>query len=109
MSDCLKHNIVIEHLFQRKQFLSSKTVIDYFCHGVASNFISLCHTDDFGMDVEWHFFATSCGNKNLARKACLQNSYEERITRHHNNFIKWLLSRFCQSSLSVTLPSTTNK
>jgi len=47
------------------------------------NFINLCyHTDDFGTDVDWHFF-TSRGkdiwHKTMETKnckACLQNSYE---------------------------------
>jgi hypothetical protein len=52
------------------------------------NSINPCyHKDDFGVDTEWHVFATSHGAcdgiegkiKRLERKASLQNSYEEQI------------------------------
>jgi hypothetical protein len=54
------------------------------------NLINLCyHKDDFGMDSDWYFFAVSHGRcacdgiggtiKRLARKARLQNPYEEQI------------------------------
>jgi hypothetical protein len=54
------------------------------------HFISLCyHKDYFGMDAEWHFFATPHGEgecdgiggtiKRLSRKASLKNPYEDKI------------------------------
>ena len=54
------------------------------------NFINLCyHMEDFGVQAEWHFFATSHGKtcadgiagtlKRLATKASLQNLYENHI------------------------------
>jgi hypothetical protein len=98
----LKHGTVGVHLFQSKlcSFVSGKledlTKIYCFSDGIAlqyknrKNFINLCyHKNDFGMDAEWHFFAASHGKdvsdriggtiKRLARKASLQNLYEEQI------------------------------
>ena len=70
--------------------------IVYFSDGAASqykNFKNLknlcCHKSDFGIDAEWHFFATSHGKgpcdglggtlKRLAAKASLQRPYNEQI------------------------------
>jgi len=103
ISDCLKHDTVAVHLFQRKliRFLSSSmfkniTKIYYFSDGAASQyknkkfFINLCyHKEEFGIDAEWHYFATSHGKsacdgvggtvKRLARKASLQSPFENQI------------------------------
>jgi hypothetical protein len=57
------------------------TEIYYFLDGVASqdkerkNFINLSyHTDDFGMDIDWHFFVTSHGkgvwHRTMETKSC---------------------------------------
>jgi hypothetical protein len=103
ISDCLKHDTIAVHLFQSKlcSFFSGKlkylTKFYYFSDGAASqyknrkNFIKLFyHTDNFGMDAEWHFSATSRGRgaydaiggtiTRLARKASLQNPHEKLIT-----------------------------
>ena len=103
ISDCLQHDTVAVHLFQRKLIDFLKTILGctpkklyYFSDGAASqyknrkNFLNLCyHKDDFGMFAEWHFSATSHGKgpcdglggtvKRLAAKASLQRPYEEQI------------------------------
>lgn len=49
------------------------------------SFMNFCYDkDDFGVDVEWHFFTalqhgTGRTNIRLARKVSLQNPYEEYI------------------------------
>lgn len=77
VSDCLKHDTVAVHLFQRKLIEKLKEIVDfdvqkmiYSSDGAASqyknfkNFINLCnHKFDFGIDAEWHFFATSHGKR----------------------------------------------
>ena len=104
ISDCLIHDSVAVHLFQKKlvAFLIDKIVfpiksIIYFSDGAPAqyknckNFINLCHHNmDFdGIEAEWHFFATSHGKgpcdgiggtvKRLAAKASLQRPYSEQI------------------------------
>ena len=75
ISECLHHDTVAVHLFQKKliSFLKDRlsfipTKIIYFSDGAASqyknrkNFINLCnHQADFGILAEWHFSATSHG------------------------------------------------
>jgi len=68
----------------------------YFTDGVASqyknksNFLNLAyHLDDFGIDAEWHFFATSHGKsscdgvggtvKRSAARASLQRPHDNQI------------------------------
>ena len=98
ISDCLKHDTVAVHLFQRNlvKMLKNKINFDikkliYFSDGAASyknfkNFVNWCnHKADFGIDAGWHFFATSHGKgpcdglggtvKWLAAKANLQQPY----------------------------------
>lgn len=104
ISECLIHNTVAVHLFQKKVIellhdglIDEKTKkIFYFSDGCAAqyknkkNFINLCyHKADFGIDAEWHFFATSHGKgpsdglggtvKRLASKASLQRPFEDQI------------------------------
>ena len=103
ISDCLRHDTVAVHLFQRNliHFLKEKfgtlpQKIYYFSDGAASqyknrkNFINLCfHEADFGVPAEWHFSATSHGKgacdgvggtvKRLAARASLQRPYEQQI------------------------------
>ena len=71
ISDCLHHDTVAVHLFQRffiaflKELLPARLhpkKIIYFSDGAASqyknrkNFLNLCHhKDDFGVKAEWHF------------------------------------------------------
>jgi hypothetical protein len=91
VSDCLPHSTIAVHRFQHeilqqvKQLCSSVRKIFYFSDGAASqdkNYKNFCnlvyHIDDFGIDAEWHFFATSHGKnacdtmKREAAKASLQ-------------------------------------
>ena len=97
ISDCLHHDTIDVHLFQRNlvQFLQEKFLsvdkILYFSDGSAAqyknrkNFVNLCHhKEDFGIQAEWHFYATSHGKgpcdgigvtvKRLAAKASLQRA-----------------------------------
>ena len=105
ISDCLHHDTVAVHLFQKsfidflKNFLPPtlhpKKII-YFSDGAASqyknrkNFLNLCHhKDDFGVAAEWHFSATSHGKgacdglggtvKRLAARASLQRPYNDQL------------------------------
>lgn len=72
MSDCLHHDTVAVHLFIEKmmKFLKNKlsrlSKIYYVTDGAASQYKNknnfknvLKHKDDFGVDCEWHFHATS--------------------------------------------------
>ncbi len=107
ISDCLTHDTAAVHLFQKHlvyflcKFLcenlrDSLKLIIYFSDGTASqyknckNFINLSHhKTDFGVDAQWHFFATSHGKgpcdgvggtvKRLAARASLQRPYNEQI------------------------------
>ena len=104
ISDCLSHNTVLVHTFQRKliafikdEILPNLKKVYYFSDGAASqyknrkNFSNLCcHKEDFqGVEAEWHFYATSHGKgvcdgvggtvKRLAAKASLQNPVENQI------------------------------
>lgn len=96
ISDCLKHDTIAVHLFQRglitflKKTLGALSTIYYFSDGASAqyknkkNFINVCfHEDDFNVKAEWHFFATSHGKgpcdglggtiKRLVARASLQN------------------------------------
>ena len=103
ISDCLHHDTVAVHLFQKSFIVCLKRVfssplkkIYYFSDGAASqyknrkNFSNLCHhEEDFGIKAEWHFSATSHGKgacdglggtvKRLAARASLQRPYDEQI------------------------------
>ena len=103
ISDCLHHDTVAVHLFQRslidylkEQFGSLPCKIFYIFDGSAAqyknrkNFLSLCqHEEDFGVAAEWHFSATSHGKgacdgvggtvKRLAARASLQRPYDQQI------------------------------
>ena len=103
ISECLHHNTVAVFVFQKSliEFLSKKfspQKILYLSDGAAAqyknrkNFLNLCHHKvDFGIDAEWHFFATSHGKgpcdglggtvKRLAARASLQRPYDhQKIT-----------------------------
>ena len=96
ISDCLKHDTVAVHQFQRKFISRIKDIVPdveklyYFTDGAPQqyknkkNFINITHhSEDFGVHAEWHFFATAHGKgacdgiggtiKRLARRACIQN------------------------------------
>ena len=101
ISDCLTHDTVAVHIFQKKliSYLDTKMgmrpqIINYFSDGCAAqykncnNLLNLTfHFDDFGVDAEWHFFATAHGKgacdgvggtlKRLAAKASLQKTVIE--------------------------------
>lgn len=95
VSDHLQHSTVAVHRFQQAVLQYMKllcpylTKVFYFSDGAASqyknfkNFANLVyHKDDFGLDAQWHFFATSHGKnacdgvggtiKREAAKASLQ-------------------------------------
>ena len=78
ISDDLKHSTIAVHRFlevvlQHLKILHPRmTNIHYFSDGAASqykNYKNLCnlvhHREDFGLDAQWHFFATSHGKKCL--------------------------------------------
>lgn len=103
ISDCMVHDAVAVHLFQRlmidflKQNLPHKfEKLNYFSDGAASqyknksNFLNLCHHEkDFGVKAEWNFFASSHGKnacdgvggtvKRLATLASLRMVYNNQI------------------------------
>ena len=103
ISDCLTHDTVAVHCYQRHliAFLQANLPylhhIVYFSDGAASqyknrkNFSNLIsHADDFlAVTAEWHFFATSHGKgpcdgvggsvKRLAAKVSLQRPYDNQI------------------------------
>ena len=104
ISECNKHDTTAVYMFQEKliEFLK-KTVnftiskIFYFSDGCTGqyknckNFMNLCyHKTDFGIEAEWHFFATSHGKgpcdgvggviKRLVRNESLKRLYENQIT-----------------------------
>ncbi len=102
ISDCLAHDAAAVKLYQKKliQFLKLQNIpmqkITYMSDGAASqyknckNFINLCHHQkDYGIEGEWHFFATSHGKgpcdgvggtvKWLAARASLQRPDDDHI------------------------------
>ena len=109
ISDCLHHDTIAVHLFQKNlvQFLQEKfSKVDkilYFSDGSAAQyknrkkFVNLCyHKEDFGVQAEWHFYATSHGKgpcdgiggtvKCLAARASLQRAYHSQIMTPHQLF-----------------------
>ena len=102
VSDYLKHEMITGHAFitkvltHLKETLPNIHKICYFSDGVASqyknlkNFSNLCHhEDDYGLQDEWHFFATSQGKSNcdgiggtvkrLVARASLQATVQDQI------------------------------
>ena len=103
ISDCLTHDTVAVHCYQRHLIAFLHTSLPhlhhivYFSDGAASqyknrkNFSNLiCHANDFpDVTAEWHFFATSHGKgpcdgvggsvKRFATKASLQRPYDNQI------------------------------
>ena len=70
VSECTDHDTAAVHLFQQKlvKWKKRPQKIMYFSDGCAAqyknckNVINLCHhVDDFNVEAEWHFFATSHG------------------------------------------------
>lgn len=96
ISECNQHDVIAVNLFQTRliEFLKLShqiTKIFYFSDGCAGqyknrkNFLNLSyHQEDFKVDAEWHFFATSHGKgpcdgiggsvKRLASRASLQRT-----------------------------------
>jgi len=112
----VEHNTTTVYAFQQQlvSYLkdnhpSVKKVI-YFSDGAASqyknkkNFINMCfHKEDFGLEVEWHFFA-SCHGKNASdgiggatkravSKASLQRIQGKQIPSPHEMY------KFCKESI----------
>lgn len=103
ISECLQHDTTAVHLFQKRlishlklEVIRDLKKIYYFSDGAAAqfknrkNFSNLCHhVHDFGIEAEWHFYATAHGKgvcdglggtvKRLAGKASLQRPYEHQI------------------------------
>jgi hypothetical protein len=104
LSDDLKHTPAMVYTFISKLITKCKEIvtniskIHYFSDGCAAqyknkyNFINLCyHRDDFNLDGEWNFFATSHGKnacdglggtvKRSLTKASLQRTVSEQIIK----------------------------
>lgn len=102
ISDHLEHNTSTVHSFQQhliKYIKENQSTIEkliYFSDGAASqyknkkNFINMCyHKQDFGLYIEWHFFASSHGKnacdgvggttKREVMKASLQRTFTNQI------------------------------
>ena len=118
ISDCLHHDTVAVHLFQRyfiaflKELLPARLhpkKIIYFSDGAApqyknrKNFLNLCHRqNDFGVKAERHFVATSHGKgacdglggtvKRLAARASLQRPYNDQLMTPHDQLFDWACS-----------------
>ncbi|KAE8738771.1 hypothetical protein FOCC_FOCC015744 [Frankliniella occidentalis] len=115
ISNCKDHNSLTVYVFQKKliAFLKEKFPVlhklIYFTDGCAAqykNFKSLknlCeHKSDFGLDAEWHFYATSHGKsacdgvggtvKREARHACLQSPFQNLIGTPRELF-QWCVTK----------------
>ena len=103
ISDCMSHDTVAVHLFQRliivylkQKLVQKKDKIYYFSDGATSqyknksNFVNFCHhTADFFTEAEFNFFASYHGKnawdgtgstvKWLAAQASLRMVYNEQI------------------------------
>ncbi|KAK3931753.1 Protein CapI [Frankliniella fusca] len=115
ISNCKDHNSLTVYVFQKQliAFLKEKFPelhkLIYFTDGCAAqykNFKSLknlCeHKSDFGLDAEWHFYATSHGKsacdgvggtvKREARHACLQSPFQNLIGTPRELF-QWCVTK----------------
>ena len=120
LSSSLKHNTIMVYSFIMKLLPYVKLrcpqlrKVHYFSDGCAGqyknryNFINLCHhKEDFGLDCEWHFFATSHGKnacdgiggtvKRATARASLQRTTERQILTPEDMF------KFCEEYLSKTM------
>ena len=102
ISECNTHDVVSVHLFQRmliehlKSSFGNVKQLYYFSGGCAGQyknckaFINLCrHKSEYGIDAEWHFFATSHGKgpsdgvggtvKREATRESLRRPYDSQI------------------------------
>ncbi|MGH0172209.1 UNVERIFIED_CONTAM: hypothetical protein FKN15_006659 [Acipenser sinensis] len=98
--------------FLKNKFGRRPRKIYYFSDGCAGqyknckNVLNICqHLEDFGMEAEWNFFATSHGKgpcdgvrgtiKRMATKASLQRPFHDQIQTPHR------LYRFAKDSIPV--------
>ena len=102
ISESTEHDVTAVHLFQKLflEFLKEKVPnthkIIYFFDGCTAQyknckvFLNLCyHRDDFGLEADWNFFATSHGKgpskgvegtvKRLVSRASLQRPMNDQI------------------------------
>lgn len=110
------HDTISVYMFQNRLIeliklkIPSVNKIYYFTDGAPQhfknkkNFKNLClHYKDFGINAEWHFFATAHGKgpcdglggmvKSQARKACLQFGSQRNIL-NASDFYEWGQSKF---------------
>jgi hypothetical protein len=113
ISDCLDHNVVTFHAFQKKfiEFLKSKVPsakkIIYLTDGPTSqyknrfNVVNMCdHFDDFGLEVEWIFSATAHGKGRcdamggtFKRSASLASLNPKTVIVTPEDLYKWAISK----------------
>lgn len=116
ISDSGKHSTAAVHTFQKhilsrlQSILPNLRKVHYFSDGCAGqyknryNFINLCHhQEDFNLECEWNFFATSHGKsacdgiggtlKRLTAKASLQRTTNRQILTPLDMF------NFCKESI----------
>ena len=109
ISDCLDHSTAAVHCFQKhltediKKNAPLVKKIVYFSDGAGSqyknkkHFLNICnHSKDFGLEAEWHFFATSHGKnacdgiggttKRAVSRCSLQRPYSDQITSAEEMF-----------------------
>ena len=102
ISDCMKHDAVSVHTFITvlmellKTKIPALKLVKYWSDGAASQYKNCknlknlcCHKEDFDVNAEWHFFATSHGKsvcdgiggtvKQLAARASLQHATQDHI------------------------------
>lgn len=110
------HDTISVYMFQNRLIeliklkIPNVNKIYYFTDGAPQhfknkkNFKNLClHNEDFGINAEWHFFATAHGKgpcdglggmvKSQARKACLQFGSQRNIL-NAADFYEWGQSKF---------------
>ena len=131
ISNYLQHDTVTVYVFQKCliEFLTDKFnccphKIIYFSDGAAAqyknqkNFLNLCHHKaDFGVEAEWHFFATSHGKgtcdglgsivKRLAAKASLQRPYEHQMMTPRQLY-EWASDNISTVAFNYRTTSTDN-
>lgn len=118
ISESLKHSAASVNLYNKKLILYLKTKfgdsaikkIYYISDGAPSQYKNkhnlaalLCHEAEWGINAEWHFFATAHGKgacdgvggsiKNAARTASLQRNSKNQITSPKHLF-EWAITFF---------------
>ncbi len=121
ISDCNNHDVIAVHLFQTRliNFLKSShdsiCKISYFSDGCAAqyknckNFLNLCHhKEDFDIDGEWHFFATSHGKGPCDGVGGSVKRLAARASLHRTGGVEPILNPLALYNFAVTaLPSVT--